>query len=156
MGMGHVDRLRRLRCILFHTLLGTYFMSTKPDIRTPEHIRQLVDTFYDQVRVDPLLGGIFNGVIGDRWPEHLARCTAFGARCWSTKVRIRELHLDHMPPCLWSRSISIVGWSCSMVPWIRLFAGPVANLAHLNAVRMAEMFISRINLIRDQPEKFIQ
>lgn len=131
-------------------------MSTKPDIRTPEHIRQLVDTFYDQVRVDPLLGGIFNGVIGDRWPEHLAKMYRF----WGT-VLVNEGSYTGAP---FRPHATMPLEQKHFDRWLELFhgtvdtlfAGPVANLAHLNAVRMAEMFISRINLIRDQPEKFIQ
>lgn len=131
-------------------------MSTRPDIRTPEHIRQLVDTFYDQVRVDPLLGGIFNGVIGDRWPEHLAKMYRF----WGT-VLVNEGSYTGAP---FRPHATMPLEQKHFDRWLELFhgtvdtlfAGPVANLAHLNAVRMAEMFISRINLIRDQPEKFIQ
>lgn len=131
-------------------------MSSKPDIKTPEQIRQLVDTFYDQVRVDQLLGGIFNGVIGDRWPEHLAKMYRF----WGT-VLINEGSYTGAP---FRPHATMPLEQKHFDRWLELFhgtvdtlfAGPVANLAHLNAVRMAEMFISRINLIRDQPEKFIQ
>ena len=47
------------------------------DITTPDHVRLLVDSFYAKIRVDPLLGGIFNGVIQDRWPQHLAKMYTF-------------------------------------------------------------------------------
>ena len=45
-----------------------------------DSIALLVDRFYACVRRDPLLGPVFNGVIGDRWPEHLATLTDF----WSS------------------------------------------------------------------------
>lgn len=131
-------------------------MIIKPDITTPEHIRQMVDTFYDKVRVDPLLGGIFNGVIGDRWPAHLAKMYRF----WGT-VLINEGSYTGAPfrphatmpleQKHFDRWLSLFHGTVE-----ELFTGPVADLAHMNAVRMAEMFISRINLIRDQPKKFIQ
>ena len=37
----------------------------------------MVDRFYSRVREDGLLGPVFNGVIGDNWPEHLAKLTDF-------------------------------------------------------------------------------
>ena len=55
-------------------------MNHRKDIATIEDIRLLVDAFYGKIRVDILLGGIFNGVIKDRWPEHLAKMYRF----WQT------------------------------------------------------------------------
>jgi hemoglobin len=40
-------------------------------------IARLVDRFYARVREDALLGPVFNGAIGDRWPEHLATLRDF-------------------------------------------------------------------------------
>ncbi len=40
----------------------------KNDITSREDIQLLVDRFYDQVRVDPLIGPIFSHV---DWPHHL-------------------------------------------------------------------------------------
>lgn len=42
--------------------------------------RTLVDAFYARVRVDPVLGPIFNSAIGDRWDTHLAKLSDF----WSS------------------------------------------------------------------------
>jgi len=42
-----------------------------------ESIAILVDRFYAKVRKDSLLGPVFNGAIGDHWPEHLAKLTDF-------------------------------------------------------------------------------
>jgi len=42
-----------------------------------QSIAVLVNTFYARVRQDKLLGPVFNGAIGDQWPEHLARLTDF-------------------------------------------------------------------------------
>lgn len=54
-------------------------MNEGPDISTPEHIGALVHGFYGRVRVDPLLGGTFNGGIGDRWPVQLEMM--YSCRC---------------------------------------------------------------------------
>ncbi|MBV8675416.1 MAG: group III truncated hemoglobin [Acidobacteriaceae bacterium] len=42
-----------------------------------ESIAAPVDRFYGRVRQDELLGPVFNGIIGDKWPEHLAKLTDF-------------------------------------------------------------------------------
>lgn len=43
---------------------------------SPEDIRRLVDTFYDRIQVHPVLGPVFNDVVGD-WDEHKTRLTSF-------------------------------------------------------------------------------
>src|SRR5690606_41551091 len=52
----------------------------RKDIQNLEDIRQLVDTFYKDVQLDPLIGPIFIGVIQNRWDEHLAKMYRF----WQT------------------------------------------------------------------------
>ena len=46
-------------------------MQETKNIASIEDIKLLVDDFYGRVRKDDLLADIFNGVIGNRWPEHL-------------------------------------------------------------------------------------
>jgi len=43
------------------------------------YISVLVDTFYERVRENPILGPIFNQAIGDKWGEHLPRMKDFWA-----------------------------------------------------------------------------
>lgn len=45
-------------------------------------IRNLVYRFYDRIRVDDMLGPIFNGVIGDNWDTHLETMVQF----WSSTM----------------------------------------------------------------------
>ena len=45
-------------------------------------IHRLVHSFYADVRADPQLGPLFDGVIQDHWQPHLARMVDF----WSTVV----------------------------------------------------------------------
>lgn len=128
----------------------------RPDITTPEHIRLLVDSFYGKVRVDPLLGGIFNGVIQDRWPQHLAKMYTF----WGTvligeesyqgapfrphkELPVDQLHFDR--------------WLLLFRATVKEhFEGPVAQLALTNAERMAAMFMERIAFFREHPQRFVQ
>lgn len=42
-----------------------------------EYIDLLVESFYKKVRAHPELGPVFNEVIQDRWPEHLAKMKLF-------------------------------------------------------------------------------
>ncbi len=44
------------------------------------YISVLVDNFYARVRAHEVLGPVFDGVIGEHWPEHLAKLKAF----WSS------------------------------------------------------------------------
>lgn len=55
----------------------------KTDIKNRADIYKLVCTFYDAIRVDDLLGPIFNSMIkDDEWPEHLEKLTDF----WETNL----------------------------------------------------------------------
>src|SRR3546814_3880177 len=54
-------------------------ISAHPDI-SEALVHDLVFAFYDRIRADATLGPIFDGVIGDRWDEHLAKMCDF----WSS------------------------------------------------------------------------
>jgi hemoglobin len=53
---------------------------TKPDISGRAEIETLVNTFYERVRADDLLGFIFNDVAQTNWATHLPKMYAF----WET------------------------------------------------------------------------
>lgn len=53
----------------------------KKNIESREDVSLLVNTFYDKVRNDALLGPIFNGIITD-WEAHLELLTDF----WETNL----------------------------------------------------------------------
>ena len=128
----------------------------RTDIHERLHIERLVDTFYGKVRVDPLLGGVFNGIIGDRWPEHLAKMYRF----WGTLL-INEGSYTGAPV---RPHLDMPIGAEHFQRWLQLFhatvdelfEGPVAHLAHRNADRMAAMFQERIARYREQPQRFIQ
>lgn len=50
------------------------------EIESLDEICLLVNTFYAKVRVDEVLGGVFNLVIANRWQEHLDKMYCF----WQT------------------------------------------------------------------------
>ena len=43
----------------------------QPDISTREDIQLLINTFYEKVKVDPVIGYIFNDIARVDWPKHL-------------------------------------------------------------------------------------
>lgn len=123
----------------------------KKDIENRKDIELLVDTFYGSVRKDPLLGGIFEGAIQDKWPEHLEKMYRF----WETalmlgksysgspfkphaRMPLEKIHFDR---------------------WLKLFRaaihqhfeGPKAEEAKLKAENMAQMFLSKIEYYRNNP-----
>ncbi len=49
----------------------------KPDITTPADIRILIDSFYDKVQKDDVIGFIFNDIAQVDWPRHLPVMYAF-------------------------------------------------------------------------------
>jgi len=51
-----------------------------PDITTKEDIKTAVDQFYQKVRLDPLLGPIFDQIMEVAWETHLPKMYAF----WET------------------------------------------------------------------------
>lgn len=50
---------------------------TKRLLDSPEAIRLLVDSFYEKIQVDPLLGPIFTDVAQVDWSHHLPKMYAF-------------------------------------------------------------------------------
>jgi hemoglobin len=123
-------------------------MSHKKDITGLEDIKLLVDTFYQQVREDALLSPIFNGIIQDRWPEHLEKMYRF----WQTvllqehtyfgspfpphaKLPVEQLHFDTWLQ-LWYSTVD------------SLFEGEKAEEAKWRGDKMALMFLSKIEYIR--------
>src|SRR3546814_10214066 len=54
-----------------------------------EMIHGLVHGFYAKVRADPTLGPVFDGVIGDRWDEHLPKMCDFWSSVTLTTARYK-------------------------------------------------------------------
>jgi hemoglobin len=54
----------------------------KKELSERKDIELLVNTFYDKVRKDPVIGHIFNHIIGDDWSHHLPVMYQF----WETVI----------------------------------------------------------------------
>jgi hemoglobin len=119
------------------------------DITKFEDIKLLVDTFYSQVQKDDLIGPIFNGKIGNKWPEHLEKMYRF----WQTILL--EEHTYSGSPFPPHKQLPVAKEHFDR--WMEiftsttdeLFAGATAEEAKLRAKNMAEMFNYKINYFRN-------
>jgi hemoglobin len=121
----------------------------KQKIESRSEIETLVNTFYEKVREDDLLGGIFEHIIQDRWPEHLEKMYRF----WETVLL--ENHTYYGSPFAPHAKLPVD--KKHFIRWVdlfqstvdELFEGEKADRAKLQGVRMAEMFNAKINYYRE-------
>lgn len=126
-------------------------METKRDIETIEDIQLLVNTFYDKVKRNPLIGPIFIQVIQNRWPEHLEKMYRF----WQT-VLLDEHTYSGSP---FKPHAAMPLEQQHFEAWLSLwhetinsyFSGARADEAKWRGGKMAEMFLLRIEDIRNSP-----
>lgn len=122
------------------------------DIEDINDIQLMVNTFYDKVRIDTLIGPIFLGVIQD-WEPHLNKMYGF----WETilldkhsysgspflphaKMPLEKIHFDR-----WMQLFETTVDS--------LFAGEKAEEAKWRAGKMAELFNYKIEYFRNAGHK---
>ncbi|CAI9428593.1 Group 3 truncated hemoglobin ctb [Candidatus Ornithobacterium hominis] len=119
------------------------------DIQDIEDVKQMVDSFYGKIRKDELLGPIFNGLIQDRWAEHLEKMYAF----WETVLL--DNHSYYGSPFAPHATMDVQKHHFER--WVEifnanmdsLFAGEIADEAKWRAAKMAEMFNYKIQYIRE-------
>lgn len=124
-------------------------MYDKQDITTIDDVKLLVDTFYDRVRQDNMLGHIFDSVIQDRWPEHLAKMYSF----WQTVLL--EEHTYHGSPFVPHAKLPVMAEHFER--WIELFCttadelfvGQTTERAKWQGERMATMFLAKITFYQN-------
>lgn len=121
----------------------------KKDIENLEDIKFMVDTFYGKIQKDDLIGPIFNGIIQNRWSEHLEKMYRF----WQTillddytysgrpfpphaHLPVDEKHFNR-----WKSIFSEVV--------LTHFDGEKAQEAIWRADKMATMFLSKITYFRE-------
>lgn len=124
----------------------------KSDISNRNDVILLVDTFYNHIQSDELLGPIFQVKIQDHWPVHLEKMYNF----WSTilldehtykgapfaahiKLDINEEHFKR--------------WLLIFFSTIdELFEGEKVEEAKWRAVQMGKNFSSKLEFIRNNPQ----
>ncbi len=120
------------------------------DISNIEDIKLLVNTFYEKVQNDDLIGPIFNEKMIGRWPEHLEKMYRF----WQTLLLEEHTYSGspfpphkHLPvnQSHFDRWMEIFTETVDS-----LFAGKLAEEAKVRAANMAYMFNYKIEYFRNQ------
>ena len=132
-----------------NTIIFTLTTQEKKDILSIEDIKLLVDTFYDKVRKDQLIGPIFDERIQDRWPQHLAKMYTF----WQTVLLGEHTYYGSpFPPHaqLPVEKEHFETWLALFSQTLdELFTGEIAKEAMWRANKMAEMFQYKISHYRN-------
>ncbi|MEO8766404.1 MAG: group III truncated hemoglobin [Ginsengibacter sp.] len=124
-------------------------MNVTKEIMSLDDIKELVDTFYDKVRKDELIGPVFNERIRDRWPRHLETMYTF----WQTVLLGEHTYFGSPFPPHANLPIShkhFEKWLDLFTKTIDdLFTGEKATDAKGRAAKMAEIFESKIAYYKD-------
>jgi hemoglobin len=127
----------------------------KKDISDIEDIKLMVNAFYDQIRENEVLGPIFNGIIQDRWPQHLEKMYTF----WQTILLEEHTYFGSpFPP-----HAKLPVDASHFEQWLQLFnqnmdnlfEGTKADEAKWRAAKMAQMFQIKIEYIQQKGFKSI-
>jgi hemoglobin len=126
-------------------------MQSRPQILTLDDIKLLVDSFYQRIKTDELLGPIFNERIRDNWPVHLEKMYRF----WQTRL-LEEYTYNGRPfpphAQLPVGSEHFEQWLALFTQTVdELFTGDKATEAKWRANKMAEMFMAKIEYFRNNP-----
>lgn len=128
-------------------------MTDKSDIQGRAEIEQLVNTFYDRVRQDDVLGFIFEQVAKTDWATHLPKMYAF----WETVI-FGTGGFSGNPLAAHARLVPLTDMGKEKFDrWLELFSGTVDGLFageradHIKncAADMANVIYSRINHVTD-------
>ena len=104
---------------------------------TEEMVRDVVHTFYADIRTDPALGPVFRRVIGEDWGPHLAKMCDF----WSS-VLLMTGRYEGNPM---AAHVAVGGIRPThFARWLHLFRQTVEKLCPPPA---AEMFVMRAEMI---------
>ncbi len=124
----------------------------KNDIKNITDVKLLVNNFYDKIRQDELLKDIFNTKIDDRWPQHLEKMYTF----WQTVLL--EEHTYYGSPFVPHADLPVElhhfqRWLVLFNTTVDdLFEGDKAERAKWQGQRMAEIFHSKIDFDRHNPQ----
>jgi hemoglobin len=117
------------------------------DIATEQDIKLLVDSFYERVNQDGVLGPIFNHVAQVNWEEHLPTMYLF----W-TQMLFRKPVYKGAP---WPKHMVLPLTKQHFERWISLFSttvdalftGPKASEAKSAALSIADTFQTRFGIV---------
>ena len=122
----------------------------KHDIQNIDDIKLMVNTFYERIRLNEILGPIFNERIQDRWSQHLEKMYRF----WQTILL--EEHTYSGSPFAPHATMPVeekhfLIWVSVFVKTVDdLFVGEVAEEAKKRGSLMAAIFNSKIEYFKKQ------
>ncbi len=125
----------------------------KPDIQGRAEIETLVNTFYERVRSDEVLGFIFDKVAQTNWEAHLPKMYAF----WETVI-FRSGGFTGNPIAAHAKLVPLTNMGRPQFDrWLLLFRGTVDDLfagEHAEHIKncaedMANVIHARINHVPD-------
>ena len=121
---------------------------TKHDIENSEDVKLMVNTFYNRIQQDAVLGPIFEEKIQNRWPEHLEKMYRF----WQTILL--EEHTYNGAPFPPHARMPID--ESHFIIWVKiftttvddLFKGAIAEEAKKRGTLMAALFNSKLEFFK--------
>jgi hemoglobin len=120
----------------------------KQDIKTLDDVKLMVNTFYDRIQRDNILGPIFEEKVGGKWDEHLAKMYRF----WQS-ILLGENTYNGAP---FPPHARLPIDENHFILWVKLFtttvddlfAGETANEAKRRGTLMAALFNSKIEYFK--------
>lgn len=121
------------------------------DIETPDDIKFIVDEFYGKVRQDGLIGPVFDETVGDHWDRHLDIMYRF----WQTvllengKTYFGNPFMKHAPLPIFEKHFQrwLYLWKETLQ---ENYTGPLADEAFVRAEKMADVFLVKLDSIRQE------
>lgn len=120
----------------------------KHDIQTIEDIQLMVNTFYERIQKNEVLGPIFEEKVHGRWPEHLEKMV----RLWQT-ILLGEHTYNGTPFPLHARmpidESHFIIWVKTFTTTVDyLFLGDVAEEAKKRGTLLAALFNSKLEFFK--------
>lgn len=120
----------------------------KKDIEHLDDIKRIVDTFYQRIRKNELLGPIFEARIGNRWDGHLEKMYRF----WQTVLLSEHTYSGAPFPPHATMPIDESHFTVWVQNWTAtvdgFFSGPVAEEAKKRGALMAAIFNSKLEYFK--------
>jgi hemoglobin len=122
----------------------------KKDIENRDDVELLVNTFYDKIKTNAILGHIFNDVAKINWEEHLPKMYSFwaslllGEHSYTGNPMIKHVELSKltaMTATEFSEWISLFYQTLD-----DLFEGERANEAKIRAANIARLMLHKIEM----------
>lgn len=128
-------------------------MEKKQDILSLNEVKLMVNSFYEKVRQDDLLGDIFNSIIKDNWAKHLEKMYRF----WQTVLLTEHTYYGSpFPPHakLPIEKKHFERWKLLFFMTVdEYFFGEKAEEAKWRAEKMAAMFLMKIEYYKNSQTK---